>query len=423
MYAVIDTETTGLSPRDDRIIELAVIGLDARGDKEWEWCSLINPERDTGHGLAVKVHQIYPKDVERAPTFDSVAGIVAEMLGGRALIAHNAQFDLALLNAEFGRLNVRLPEMPRVCTATVAREAGFRPYRLGDCCDALGIEYSGAHHALADARATADLAQRLLDFSDHAFRHSVETRIRDAGDWPRFPKRRIKPVRRPIPPVRSRKQATAGSDSAKVAAERVASGKTEPVIESVQVDRTTPETRYLSAVEWVLEDREIPMEQKKALEDLRAELELSDEQVHETHLQFLRGLAGSMLSDGVISHHEQFDLDLVGELLGLNADDVEYARDHPIGLELVNESYKLQPGMRVVFTGEMSIPRSEWKQRAEAAGLKVTGSVSSKTDLLVVPFGETGSSKSRNARMLGVGVVSEQRFRRMLRASCLSALE
>jgi DNA polymerase III subunit epsilon len=69
MYAVVDTETTGLSPTSDRIIELAIIGLDECGEPQWEWCSLINPERDTGPGLAVRVHQIYPRDVAGVPRF------------------------------------------------------------------------------------------------------------------------------------------------------------------------------------------------------------------------------------------------------------------------------------------------------------------------------------------------------------------
>ena len=69
----------------------------------------------------------------------------------------------------------------------------------------------------------------------------------------------------------------------------------------------------------------------------------------------------------------------------------------------------------MVFTGEMSIPRSQWGDRAKKAGLRVIGAVSGKTDYLVVPFGETGSSKSLKARSLGVCVVSEQRFLRMIK--------
>ena len=56
MYAVIDTETTGLLPSHrHRVIEVAVVLLDARGQVEREWVTLLNPQRDLGpqhiHGI------------------------------------------------------------------------------------------------------------------------------------------------------------------------------------------------------------------------------------------------------------------------------------------------------------------------------------------------------------------------------------
>ncbi len=57
-YAVVDVETTGLA-RDDRIISAAVYRLDARGEVEDHWYTLVNPERDPGpvwiHGLTSDV--------------------------------------------------------------------------------------------------------------------------------------------------------------------------------------------------------------------------------------------------------------------------------------------------------------------------------------------------------------------------------
>lgn len=53
-YAVVDVETTGLA-RDDRIVSAAVYRLDARGNVEDHWYTLVNPRRDPGpvwiHGL------------------------------------------------------------------------------------------------------------------------------------------------------------------------------------------------------------------------------------------------------------------------------------------------------------------------------------------------------------------------------------
>ena len=153
MYAVFDVEATGLSPSSDRIIEIGLIGLDAEGEFEWEWCSLINPERDTGSGLARRVHQIYPRDVAQAPTFRDVSGHIAELIRGRCLIAHNVRFDIGMLHAEFERLGVHLPAVMTICTAEMARDCGFNPWRLAACCDLLGIHMDSEHHALADARA------------------------------------------------------------------------------------------------------------------------------------------------------------------------------------------------------------------------------------------------------------------------------
>lgn len=413
MYAVIDAETTGLSPKDDRIIELAIIGLDPEGSREWEWCSLINPERDTGSGLVRRIHQIYPTDVEGAPTFSKFAGLVADMLSGRAIIAHNAQFDVGMLGAEYERLGVRLPTIVQVCTATVAKQRGLWPCKLEACCASLGIEMEGAHHALADARATWGVAERLIDFSAAPFRQRISTRIDRIGSWPSLPVMNPQPLQRPILPKRQpasrKKVASAG------AAERPG-GNDIPVIETASVDREQPEARYLAALEEALENRTITSEQELELANFRGDLGLSESDAAEIHMEFLRGLAGSMWADGKITRHEEFDLKLVAEALGLGPEDIEEARERPLKLGLINQAYVLEPGDKVVFTGEMSLPRGEWKTRAEAAGLKVTGSVSGKTDFLVVPFGETGSSKSRKARERGVPVVSEQRFKRMIMA-------
>lgn len=408
MYAVIDTETTGLSPKTDRIIELAIIGLDERGEREWEWCSLINPERDTGHGLAVQVHQIYPRDVAGVPKFSDFAGHVLSLLTGRAVIAHNASYDLGMLAAEFARLNIPLPTLPQICTANMARAAGFRPYGLNACCQALSIRMEGAHHALADARATAELARALIGFPADSVQREVEAHLQSIGRWPHLEVLEHQPIQRPILPLRNSRANMPASDPPQPGDEGI------PVVENFSLDCETPESRYLAAVEWVLEDREISAEQQQALAELRSELGLNRDQVHKVHRTFLRGLSGSMWRSGSISAHEQYDLELVGNALQLSPDEVAEARENPIGLDLTNEDYLLKPGARVVFTGEMSVPRAEWKKRATSGGLSVTGSVSGKTDYLVVPFGETGSSKSLKARKLGVRVVSEQRFRRMI---------
>lgn len=68
-FAVIDTETTGFNC-NDRVIEVAVVQLDARLTPADEWCTLVNPRRDLGPAW---VHGITASDLRRAPSFAAIA--------------------------------------------------------------------------------------------------------------------------------------------------------------------------------------------------------------------------------------------------------------------------------------------------------------------------------------------------------------
>src|ERR687886_2108778 len=85
--AVLDVETTGLSPRTDRIVELGVVLLDDRGEVEAEFETLINPGRDVG---PTHLHGIRAADVAEAPSFAEVAPYLRSLLSGRVVVAHNA---------------------------------------------------------------------------------------------------------------------------------------------------------------------------------------------------------------------------------------------------------------------------------------------------------------------------------------------
>lgn len=170
MFVVIDTETTGFSPKDNRIIEVGLVALDNAGVLEWEWSTLINPSQDVG---ASHIHGIYAEDVEEAPSFGDVAGELLRLLERRVLVAHNMNFDWGMLKAELSRNNFELPDNPHLCTAIAARNLGLRPYNLQACCDMFKVSLLNAHTALGDARATAELLPHVIDLNGEQAQEAV----------------------------------------------------------------------------------------------------------------------------------------------------------------------------------------------------------------------------------------------------------
>ncbi|MDQ2873111.1 MAG: 3'-5' exonuclease [Candidatus Eremiobacteraeota bacterium] len=152
-YAVIDVETTGFSPINDRIVEAAcVIVEDGRIRRTWS--SLVNPGRPIP-AYATRVHGITDDAVADAPRIRSVQSRLRLMCGGATVAAHNAAFDLGFLPG--------LSHLPSICTVQLARRCfpeapnhknqTLREYLRIDA-DPL---FAGlpSHRALSDALVTA----------------------------------------------------------------------------------------------------------------------------------------------------------------------------------------------------------------------------------------------------------------------------
>lgn len=153
-YAVVDVETTGLA-RDDRIVSAAVYRLDAQGNVEDHWYTLVNPERDPG---PVWIHGLTSDVLEGAPLFPEVAADLSERLAGRVLVAHNAAFDWSMLAREYARAAVVAPVEHRLCTIALSKELRLPlpNHKLQSLAAHFGVVQQRAHHALDDARVLAE---------------------------------------------------------------------------------------------------------------------------------------------------------------------------------------------------------------------------------------------------------------------------
>ncbi|MFE2265864.1 DEDDh family exonuclease [Streptomyces griseosporeus] len=153
-YAVVDVETTGLA-RDDRIISAAVYRLDARGEVEDHWYTLVNPERDPG---PVWIHGLTSEALEGAPLFGDIAEEFAARLDGRVLVAHNAVFDWQMIAREYARARSEPPVKQRLCTIALSKalELPLPNHKLETLAAHFGVVQRRAHHALDDARVLAE---------------------------------------------------------------------------------------------------------------------------------------------------------------------------------------------------------------------------------------------------------------------------
>jgi len=161
-FAVLDVETTGLSPARDRIIEIAVVRCAPDGSFIDEWSTLVDPGRDPG---PTHIHGISAADLEGAPTFEDIAEELRQRLSGSMVAAHNLSFDAGFLAAEYQRAGATTPDQPAVCTLQLARQVlkGNEAFSLAACAAALGIDHPNAHRALPDTRVTASVLAAMIN--------------------------------------------------------------------------------------------------------------------------------------------------------------------------------------------------------------------------------------------------------------------
>lgn len=161
MYAIIDLETTGGQPAQDRITEIAIFIHD--GEKVVDqFDTLLNPGRPIPFFIS-QLTGITDDMVRDAPKFHEVARKVVEMTEGCVFVAHNVRFDYSFLKKEFADLGFNYSRKT-LCTVRLSRSLipGQPSYSLGKLCQNIGIPLNGRHRAAGDAAATAILFDRLL---------------------------------------------------------------------------------------------------------------------------------------------------------------------------------------------------------------------------------------------------------------------
>lgn len=163
-FVVLDVEATHDRKVPARIIELG--GYRVRGGQILdEFETLIDPEANVPWFLA-NLTGISDEMLMTAPKFESIAHGWLGFIGDSVLVAHNANFDLPLLNREIGRVfpGYRLRNS-HLCTVDLARRLvpQLESHRLDSVAAYFSVDIPRRHRAADDALATARVFLRLLD--------------------------------------------------------------------------------------------------------------------------------------------------------------------------------------------------------------------------------------------------------------------
>jgi DNA polymerase-3 subunit epsilon len=162
---VIDTETTGLDPNfGHRIVEIAGIELFHHVPTGRKFHCYVNPERDMPAD-AYAVHGLSAEFLAGHPTFASVAEEFLAFVDGAPLVIHNAEFDLAFLNAELALIGRPRLSAPFVDTLSLARRRfPGSPANLDALCRRFAIDLAARdrHGAEIDCGLLAAVYVELL---------------------------------------------------------------------------------------------------------------------------------------------------------------------------------------------------------------------------------------------------------------------
>jgi len=166
-FVVVDVETTGMDPVQDRITEIAMMKI-RDGALQDEFSTLINPLIT----IPPRITELTGIDnlmVQDAPTAREVAPFIADFLGDSVFVAHNAPFDWGFVNETLRRERDIQLRNPQLCTVKLSRRLlpTLPSKSLDPVTRFLKIRIPERHRASGDAYATALVLIKFLSHLEH----------------------------------------------------------------------------------------------------------------------------------------------------------------------------------------------------------------------------------------------------------------
>ena len=162
-FVAFDTETTGLKPDANRVVEIGAVKFDTHGVIS-RFSVLINPECPMPPEAGA-VNNITDEMLKGKPLFKEVAVDFLKFIQDTILVAHNAPFDIAFINAELKRCGIGKLTNKVVDTLVFTREVFPRldSYKLQELAKRFDVVAFSAHRAEDDARVCMEVFDRVVE--------------------------------------------------------------------------------------------------------------------------------------------------------------------------------------------------------------------------------------------------------------------
>ncbi|MBU2904238.1 GIY-YIG nuclease family protein [Arenibacter algicola] len=188
MYAIVETETTGLRGEDNKITEICILIHDGQKVVR-EFSSLVNPEVSIKYRVSRR-NGIKDDMLLRAPKFYEIAKEVVALTEDCIFISHHVNFNFNGIKNELVSLG-GVFKRKKLSTLRLSRKLipGQQSYSLGTVCNQLGINVGHVQSAKDKAEATVTLLERLWAMdTDGVFNFMLGPKSGQAGVPPQWPK-------------------------------------------------------------------------------------------------------------------------------------------------------------------------------------------------------------------------------------------
>lgn len=161
-FVAFDTETTGLSPENNRIIEIGAVKFNSEGICG-SYNTLVNPQQPIPPEIST-LTSITDSMVKSERKISEILPEFIDFAGDSILVGHNIQFDIRFLNAECLRHGFKTVKNDAIDTLMFSRWAfpELRKYKQTAMAEYFSLEIKEAHRAYDDAFVCGNLFLHLI---------------------------------------------------------------------------------------------------------------------------------------------------------------------------------------------------------------------------------------------------------------------